>query len=451
MDQSVPRSRNGSKRSRRSSLTVDIPHASSPGLARGPRQAAQSSTQSPAVVVNVFQPGASFAPSPTHPSWHPLGTAEDTQSPNTTALSRPGEKRSNESHNSGSKHSGSKHSGSGSSSSNNDSVAINDNANDNWQNTTSGAQDWTTNTQELPKIPGAWGAQDNLPQGTSQWNENGNNDNSWATPSNPHQASQTANDQTGWDNGNDNNSGPDHASQQNNWDKGAKDGHGGSNGSRANYNNGPPQQIAGTMLPQHSTWENGNGAGNENGNGTTQWNQNQPDQGQYWGPTGNDNRNAGAQSWNNFGNVQPASTKQYNSGSGMAPGFVPPATADTTAFHHYPANGHPPMMPMPLQPKPYWSKWNAGPDPEPEPEPEVKAVEGPIYQVSKDVAQRHWMSHQVLLGKPAAYMHKTSKPKYIDTHENPYAVFVFHYRSRGTCTILRADGHVQTNSITRGS
>ena len=447
MDQSVSRNRNGSKRSRRSSLTVDIPHASSPGVAWGSQQGAQSSTQSPAVVVNVIQPGAAFVPSGAHPSWHPLAAAGDTQSPNTAALSPPVEKRSSK----GSDDSGSKHSGSESNSSKNNSVANYDNANDNWQNTTSGAQDWATNTQEMPTIPGAWGAQDNLPQAPSQWNENGNSHNSWPVPSTPHQTNQTTNDQTGWDNRNDNknNTCIDHAFQQDVWDKGAKYGNGSWNGSWPKTNNSPPQQFAGGTLPHQSTWENGNAAGN--GNGNTQSNQSQQDQGQKWGPTNNNNGNAVTQSWNNFGNVQPAAMKQHNSGPVVAPGLVPSAKADTAAFHQYPANGHLPMMPMSLQPKPYWSRWKARPDPEPEPEPEVEAVEGPVHQVPRDVAQRNWMSHQVLLGKPAAYMHRTSKPKYIDTHENPYAVFVFHYRSKGTCTNLRADGYVQTNNRSRGS
>ncbi|KAL8795585.1 MAG: hypothetical protein Q9195_002006 [Heterodermia aff. obscurata] len=427
MDQSVSRSRNGSKQSRRSSLTVDIPHASSPAAAWGSQQGAQPSTQSPAVVVNVIQPGATFVPSPAHPGWHPSRSSGDTQTLNTTALSPPVEKKSSK----GSDNSGSEHSGSGSSSSNKNSVANNDNTNDNWQNTTSGAQDLDKNTQEIPKIPGAWAAQDNFSQVPSQWNDNGNNPNNWSAPSIQHQANQRANGQTRWDNGNykNNNVGTDHAFQQNKWDNGARNGTGGWNSSWANNNdnNGPPQQIAGGTLPQQSTWENDNGTGNANGNGTMQWKQNEPDQGQNWGP-GNDNGNAGIQSWNNSGNVQPASRKQYNSNPGMTSGFVPSATAEKPVFHHHLATGQPPMLPMPLQPKPYWSKWKAGPDPEPE--PEVEAVEGPIHQVPRDIAQRHWMSHQVLLGKPAAYMHKTSKPKYIDTHQNPYAVFVFHYRSR---------------------
>lgn len=30
------------------------------------------------------------------------------------------------------------------------------------------------------------------------------------------------------------------------------------------------------------------------------------------------------------------------------------------------------------------------------------------------------------------YQHKIASPKYIDTHEKPYAVFIFRYRTKGT-------------------
>lgn len=40
------------------------------------------------------------------------------------------------------------------------------------------------------------------------------------------------------------------------------------------------------------------------------------------------------------------------------------------------------------------------------------------------------MSHQVRPGPPTTYAHKVSKPKYMDTHETPYAVFVFQYRDK---------------------
>lgn len=40
------------------------------------------------------------------------------------------------------------------------------------------------------------------------------------------------------------------------------------------------------------------------------------------------------------------------------------------------------------------------------------------------------MSHQVRPGRPTTYAHKVSKPKYMDTHKTPYAVFVFQYRDK---------------------
>ncbi|KAL8952960.1 MAG: hypothetical protein Q9222_001179 [Ikaeria aurantiellina] len=41
------------------------------------------------------------------------------------------------------------------------------------------------------------------------------------------------------------------------------------------------------------------------------------------------------------------------------------------------------------------------------------------------------MSGRVQTGKPVAYQHKTASPKYIDTHDKPYAVFIFKYRTKG--------------------
>lgn len=88
--------------------------------------------------------------------------------------------------------------------------------------------------------------------------------------------------------------------------------------------------------------------------------------------------------------------------------------------------------------KSYWSKWkNAG---------QAHGVniyrdllrrqmlagaEEPLYIVPDEVAQRKGVSHQVQTGKPVPYVHKKSAPRYLDTFKNPYAVFVFHYRSKG--------------------
>ena len=87
------------------------------------------------------------------------------------------------------------------------------------------------------------------------------------------------------------------------------------------------------------------------------------------------------------------------------------------------------------KPKPYWSNWrnpNAAVEAETEDEqaPSPEEPGEPLYCIPAEVAQRNMMSHQVRPGRPAAYTHKSNKPKYMDTHESPYAVFVFKYRDK---------------------
>ncbi|MCJ1479656.1 hypothetical protein MMC13_008342 [Lambiella insularis] len=53
-----------------------------------------------------------------------------------------------------------------------------------------------------------------------------------------------------------------------------------------------------------------------------------------------------------------------------------------------------------------------------------------LYAIPEEVAQRHNISHQVQTGPPVLYHHKMATPRYMDSHESPYAVFVFHYRSQ---------------------
>ena len=87
------------------------------------------------------------------------------------------------------------------------------------------------------------------------------------------------------------------------------------------------------------------------------------------------------------------------------------------------------------QPKPYWSTWRSantvaetGIEQARPPSPEE--LQDPLYSIRAEVAQRNMMSHQVRPGRPAAYMHKRNKPKYMDTHTSPYAVFLFKYRDK---------------------
>ena len=89
----------------------------------------------------------------------------------------------------------------------------------------------------------------------------------------------------------------------------------------------------------------------------------------------------------------------------------------------------------PPKPKPYWSKWRnpntiSEVEMEEEQAPSPEEFEEPVYSIPAEVAQRNMMSHQVRPGRPAAYTHKRNKPKYMDTHESPYAVFLFKYRGK---------------------
>ena len=89
--------------------------------------------------------------------------------------------------------------------------------------------------------------------------------------------------------------------------------------------------------------------------------------------------------------------------------------------------------------KPYWSTWrnakaqNHGNTSRQANHALHTSAEGedPLYTVPEEIAMRKSMSHQVRPGKPIAYAHRTSSPKYMDTYDRPYAVFVFNYRSKG--------------------
>ena len=87
------------------------------------------------------------------------------------------------------------------------------------------------------------------------------------------------------------------------------------------------------------------------------------------------------------------------------------------------------------KPKPYWSTWRSAntvteADIEQAQPPSPEELQDPLYSIRAEVAQRNMMSHQVRPGCPAAYTHKRNKPKYMDTHESPYAVFLFKYRDK---------------------
>lgn len=56
--------------------------------------------------------------------------------------------------------------------------------------------------------------------------------------------------------------------------------------------------------------------------------------------------------------------------------------------------------------------------------------EEPLHTIPSSKAYSEGISHQVRAGKGHQYTHSISRPQYIDTLKNPYAVFRFKYRSR---------------------
>lgn len=93
-----------------------------------------------------------------------------------------------------------------------------------------------------------------------------------------------------------------------------------------------------------------------------------------------------------------------------------------------------------FKPKPYWSSWKQENDDEEESTPFAPAFASvePLCKVPSEVAQRNNTTHQVHVGQSVQYAHRKASPKYLDSHDDPYAVFVFNYRSRGNSTLILA-------------
>ena len=58
------------------------------------------------------------------------------------------------------------------------------------------------------------------------------------------------------------------------------------------------------------------------------------------------------------------------------------------------------------------------------------------YTVPRNVAEKKTTTHQVQPGKGHRYLHRVLRPKYLDSIAQPYAMFVFKYRSKGACSAL---------------
>ena len=119
-------------------------------------------------------------------------------------------------------------------------------------------------------------------------------------------------------------------------------------------------------------------------------------------------------------------TMPGGTGQGPAQGASP---AVNNAAMNQQAQAYSRFLPATVTPiRPYWATIDALGNPRlpvsaPPPTASAKAVPALDHSVNA--------SRLVKQGNPTVYQHKIATPKYMDTHDRPYAIFVFKYRSKG--------------------
>ena len=408
-------------------------HHSSQGLNTNEWGAGQHTQPSPAIVINVnhgptpsrFGPpsvASSWAEKPLPASMYP--SISFTQPPQGHVGSP------NSSTNSGSTRSASNKSGSNHGGFNKSNASPNgNNGGKDWQATAGQTKNWGVDTS---RIPGAWGHSDNQPQ--DAWkDENGDRGGgpNWSGVNEQSNNGQNKDVEHSWNNTGAN--GSQHGIARN----GSKEQAWGDQWTNEQVLNAYPewaspqaQSQQGTgpdsnHIQQQKDWTNSNGGGNGNEFGSGSGN----DSGHNDKPGGVENR---------VNSIKDEPIGLF--GSRPVPASESAKREESIKTKHAKGDaksgwGLSEPLSLPSQPKPYWSTWNHFPSSEEseiedEPMHDLEPDEGPLYSIPAEVAQRNNMSHQVQVGKPAVYVHKTSRPKYMDTHDNPYAVFTFQYRSR---------------------
>lgn len=187
----------------------------------------------------------------------------------------------------------------------------------------------------------------------------------------------------------------------------------------ANINDGNKQSDSGG-------WERPGNTPNQDGNQEQgpDWNNNTGNQNQTnnnFQPTANENQN----STNNWAtNPSPAQNNTFN----PPPPSQPPSSRHSTTSTSPSATTNPHA-----HVRPYFITWRTAPQndtktplrPQPREPYTYPAAPAPHLSASQ-VGDR---SHGVRMGRGADYLHNTQRPRYLDTMELPFAVFVFKYRS----------------------
>lgn len=337
-------------------------------------------------------------------------------------------------------------------------------------------QGGNTSTWDAPK--------NSSPRTNTDWNNNANdhsndqnNDGEWNNQNEDWNNDQSRDDQGNWDSGGANDqpadnsgwgNGENHGNhEQGNWNSNDNQNSGGGwntdqnagqgdNGWDANNNsNGNDNQ-------DNNRWGNNDSSGNDWNNANAGAQETQASNGQGWNTAGNQDgwkqeeggRNSGPA---NAGGVDPARTKSRRDSSGKVKSTTPSlskqasmnATAQKLGWRYSSANGAN-QAPNPSGPPGAWPNIAQNAMTSAAYLHGATGVTKP-YHVTLDVAgnprlpdlqpapappppppvQLATQSLHVSNGEPALYQHKVASPRYIDTHDKPYAVFVFKYRTKG--------------------
>ena len=224
------------------------------------------------------------------------------------------------------------------------------------------------------------------------WGNNGNNNNDKGGGGGWNDSGSNSNNQGGndsWNDGGNNNNAAN--GQADNWD--APD-------ATTNAGNSGDWQAAGADKPADSSWGNDNNTKNDSGAQ------------QAWDSGTVSNTNGNSKGWdNNTATAQPAGGNTWGTqDTGGGGGGVAAS-----------ASGQ----------RPLYGPHGAYYDVKPSGDVECDAPEEPRYDVPQSVATRFGSTKQVQPGKGYLYVKKRCVPKYIDPLDEPYARFVFRYRTKG--------------------
>lgn len=236
-----------------------------------------------------------------------------------------------------------------------------------------------------------WGSGNDVPfQGHDTKNTNGNNGNS----SSNNWGNQASDSGGKWG------SGTDHGKQQDNWN------------SQTTNNNDNQVGTPGGL-----------------GNNTTAWDQPANTAGRAQTTPGNNDRSRSKATRSNGGKSAKSRESKVSKPASIASvmrntGYKPPTLAKENSANF--TNAHQPATVMPNSQAGMTAEMH---DPETNQQP-CPNLPLPTITHPNNIASAISQPH-VQPGNPTVYRHKAASPKYVDTHEKPYALFVFKYRSKG--------------------